>query len=109
MVRKGAAARRCELGGERSMRRNRRHDLIADAAEVRDAVGETLDLEAVPMHAALLVEIVLDSYAYGLTPFQLEHGARNGDRIPRRHDAVLLKEKAVRGLVAEESVRLFLN
>src|SRR5690242_16661321 len=105
---KSAAARRRELGGERSLRRNGWHDLVADAAEVRHTVGETFDLEPMPVHAARLIHVVLHQNAHGLAALELQHWTRKLDGIWRGRCAVALQHKAVRGPAPRQAIRTLL-
>src|SRR5205823_5901202 len=101
---KRPAARRCEFGREGLARGNWRHDLVADATKAGDAVGETFDLQAVPVHAARLSEIVFYENAHRLAALQLEHRSGNVDGVLGRDDRVFLEQETVRGLSADESI-----
>src|SRR5688572_13256599 len=109
VIRERAAARRREFGRERTAWRNRGHDLVADATEIRHAIGIALDLQPVPVHAARLVEVVLHQHAYRLSALELEHRPRDPDRIARRLFAARLHEESVRRLSTDEPIGSLLD
>src|SRR5687768_11154624 len=104
MVGKRAAPRRCELRGERPAGWNRRHDAVTDAAEAGHTIRKALDLQAVPVYAARLIEIVLHDDPYRLAALELEDGSRKHDGILRWHAGALLQHEPVGGLPADETV-----
>ena len=66
-----------------------RHEAGRRAAPARHAVGEALQLDAVPVHRRRLGEVVDDRDPHRLAPAEHERRPRDVDRVARRLGAVL--------------------